>query len=134
MYPTDRALELEDRMHLGEGLVKTIFIHAFMDEHTFDVDRIKKCCTHYALPDGRLMPGCAYNMFYRHKDARFAGSAGKSDIWGKPAATTKAAGVKVAPTGSAGSGNAFPEQKQAPAALGKSLPVVENGKQGGCGC
>jgi hypothetical protein len=42
-----------------------------MDEHTFEVDRIKKCCTHYALPDGRLMPGCAYNMFYRHKDPRF---------------------------------------------------------------
>ncbi len=83
MYPEDRALELEERLHLGEGLVKTIFIHAFMDEHTFDVDRIKKCCTHYALPDGRLMPGCAYNMFYRHKDPRFAGSIGKSDIWGK---------------------------------------------------
>jgi len=45
--------------------------HAFMDEHTFEVDRIKKCCTHYALPDGRLMPGCVYNMFYRHKDPRF---------------------------------------------------------------
>ena len=65
MYPEDRALELEERLHIGEGLVKTIFIHAFMDEHTFEVDRIKKCCTHYALPDGRLMPGCAYNMFYR---------------------------------------------------------------------
>jgi hypothetical protein len=83
MYPEDRAIELEERLRLGEGLVKTIFIHAFMDEHTFDVDRIKKCCTHYALPDGRLMPGCAYNMFYRHKDARFAGPVGKSDVWGK---------------------------------------------------
>ena len=39
-------------------------------EHTFEIDRIKKCCTHYAMPDGRLMPGCAYNMFYRHKDPR----------------------------------------------------------------
>ena len=83
MYPEDRALELEERLHLGEGLVKTIFIHAFMDEHTFEVDRIKKCCTHYALPDGRLMPGCAYNMFYRHKDARFTGPVGKADVWGK---------------------------------------------------
>jgi uncharacterized radical SAM superfamily Fe-S cluster-containing enzyme len=82
MYPEDRALELEDRLRVGEGLVKTIFIHAFMDEHTFEVDRIKKCCTHYALPDGRLMPGCAYNMFYRHKDERYAGPVGKADIWG----------------------------------------------------
>jgi len=82
MYPEDRALELEDRLALGEGLVKTIFIHAFMDEHTFEVDRIKKCCTHYALPDGRLMPGCAYNMFFRHQDARYTGEVGKADIWG----------------------------------------------------
>jgi uncharacterized radical SAM superfamily Fe-S cluster-containing enzyme len=83
MYPEDRALELEDRLHVGEGLVKTIFIHAFMDEHTFEVDRIKKCCTHYALPDGRLMPGCAYNMFYRHKDPRFAGAVGTPVVWGR---------------------------------------------------
>ncbi len=83
MYPEDRVLELEDRLRIGEGLVKTIFIHAFMDEHTFEVDRIKKCCTHYAMPDGRLMPGCAYNMFYRHKDPRFAGPKGKAAIWGK---------------------------------------------------
>ncbi|MBI4345402.1 MAG: radical SAM protein [Elusimicrobia bacterium] len=83
MYPTDRALELEERLRIGEGMVKTIFIHAFMDEHTFEVDRIKKCCTHYALPDGRLMPGCAYNMFYRHIDPRMNGPMGKPEIWGK---------------------------------------------------
>jgi uncharacterized radical SAM superfamily Fe-S cluster-containing enzyme len=83
MYPEDRGLELQDRLHVGESLVKTIFIHAFMDEHTFEVDRIKKCCTHYAMPDGRLMPGCAYNMFYRHKDARYLGTVGKADIWGQ---------------------------------------------------
>lgn len=82
MYPEERVLELEERLRIGEGLVKTIFIHAFMDEHTFEVDRIKKCCTHYALPDGRLMPGCAYNMFYRHKDPRFTGVEGKTEIWG----------------------------------------------------
>jgi uncharacterized radical SAM superfamily Fe-S cluster-containing enzyme len=85
MYPSERALELEERMRIGEGLVKTIFIHAFMDEHTFEIDRIKKCCTHYAMPDGRLMPGCAYNMFYRHKDPRYAGGAGHAEIWGKKA-------------------------------------------------
>lgn len=83
MYPEDRALELEERLAVGEARVKTIFIHAFMDVHTFEVDRIKKCCTHYALPDGRLMPGCAYNMFYRHKDPRFVGARGKSHTWGK---------------------------------------------------
>ncbi len=83
MYPEDRALELEERLHVGESLVKTIFIHAFMDVHTFEVDRIKKCCTHYALPDGRLMPGCAYNNLYRDRDARYVGPIGTPKIWGK---------------------------------------------------
>jgi hypothetical protein len=87
MYPPDRALALEERLQIGEGLVKTIFIHAFMDEHTFEVDRIKKCCTHYALPDGRLMPGCAYNMFYRHQDPRFAKPAGSTPVWGRDRAS-----------------------------------------------
>ena len=83
MYPHDKVLDIEQRLSIGEGIVKTIFIHAFMDEHTFEVDRIKKCCTHYALPDGRLMPGCAYNMFYRHKDERYTGAMGKTKIWGQ---------------------------------------------------
>lgn len=83
MYPEDRALELQERLHIGESLVKTIFIHAFMDVHTFEVDRIKKCCTHYALPDGRLMPGCAYNNLYRDKDPRFSAQVGTPRIWSK---------------------------------------------------
>ena len=83
MDPEDRAIELQERLRVGEGLVKTIFIHAFMDVHTFEVERIKKCCTHYALPDGRLMPGCAYNNLYRGKDTRFAPAALPTEIWGK---------------------------------------------------
>ncbi|MBI5513751.1 MAG: radical SAM protein [Deltaproteobacteria bacterium] len=83
LYPPDRALALAERLRLGEALVKTVFIHAFMDEYTFEVDRIRKCCTHYALPDGRLMPGCAYNMLYRDKDPRFTGPVGETTIWGK---------------------------------------------------
>jgi uncharacterized radical SAM superfamily Fe-S cluster-containing enzyme len=83
MYPEDRAMELSERLRIGEGLVKTVFIHAFMDVHTFEVERIKKCCTHYALPDGRLMPGCAYNNLYRGRDTRFAPAALPTEIWGK---------------------------------------------------
>ena len=29
------------------------------------------------------MPGCAYNMFYRHKDPRFTGPKGRTEVWGK---------------------------------------------------
>ena len=81
LYPDDRAMALEERLRVGEGLVKTIFIHAYMDVHTFEVDRIKKCCTHYPLPDGRLMPGCAYNNIYRDKDGRYTGDKGMTEIW-----------------------------------------------------
>ena len=55
---------------LAEGQIKAIFIHAFMDEMDFTVSRIRKCCTHYALPDGRLIPGCAYNTVHRYRDKR----------------------------------------------------------------
>ena len=75
MYPEEKVLELEERLNIGEAMVKTIFIHAFMDEHTFEIERVKRCCTHYALPDGRIMPACAYNMFYRDSDPRFCGMA-----------------------------------------------------------
>ena len=81
MYPEERALELSERLRLGEGMVKTIFIHGFMDAHTFEIERIRRCCTHYALPDGRLMPGCAYNVVHRPQDARFAGPVGEPQPW-----------------------------------------------------
>lgn len=81
MYPEDQAIALSERLRIGEGLVKTVFVHAFMDVHTFEVERIKKCCTHYALPDGRLMPGCAYNNLYRGRDTRFAPAALPAEIW-----------------------------------------------------
>lgn len=56
---------------IAEARCKAIFIHAFMDAWDLDVTRLKKCCTSYVLPDGRIMPGCSYNNLYRHKDRRF---------------------------------------------------------------
>lgn len=55
-----------------EGKIKLINVHSFMDEDTFDLCRAEKCCFHFALPDGRLMPFCAYNLFHRKKDPRYA--------------------------------------------------------------
>jgi len=61
----------ESTLHkISEKNIKAIFIHSFMDEFDFNVSRIRKCCTHYALPDGRLMPGCSYNNIHRFKDKR----------------------------------------------------------------
>jgi uncharacterized radical SAM superfamily Fe-S cluster-containing enzyme len=62
------AADIERRT---EARSKAVFIHAFMDPWDLDVARLKKCCTHYVMPDGRLMPGCSYNNIYRKKDERF---------------------------------------------------------------
>ncbi len=69
-YSRSNSFEQEQLWRLSEARVKAIFIHAFMDEYDFEISRIKKCCTHYALPDGRLMPGCAYNNIHRFRDQR----------------------------------------------------------------
>ena len=43
-------------------------VHAFMDEHTFDINRLQKCCVHQITPDGRAIPFCAYNnLGYREQ-------------------------------------------------------------------
>ncbi|MBS1263053.1 MAG: 7,8-dihydro-6-hydroxymethylpterin dimethyltransferase [Methanonatronarchaeales archaeon] len=34
----------------------------FMDPYNYDVDRIHKCDIHYAAPNGRIIPFCAYNV------------------------------------------------------------------------
>jgi uncharacterized radical SAM superfamily Fe-S cluster-containing enzyme len=33
----------------------------FMDCHNYDTERVRRCCIHYATPDGRLIPFCSYN-------------------------------------------------------------------------
>ena len=46
-----------------------IQVHGFMDEHSFDVKRLMKCCIHELLPEGRPVPFCAYNVLgYREQD------------------------------------------------------------------
>ena len=51
------ALELE---------VTLIGMMHFMDEHTFDLSRLQKCCVHEVLPDGGgIVPFCAYNVLHR---------------------------------------------------------------------
>jgi uncharacterized radical SAM superfamily Fe-S cluster-containing enzyme len=50
--------DLPDRMF-------AVTIESFMDRHTFDVARAKRCCIQEALPDGRMVPFCVYNTLYR---------------------------------------------------------------------
>ncbi len=69
-FQKHKQFKQHELWRLSEARVKAIFIHAFMDEYDWEVSRIRKCCTHYALPDGRLMPGCSYNNVHRFKDQR----------------------------------------------------------------
>ncbi len=45
----------------------------FMDPYNYDVERVKRCVIHYAMPDGRIVPFCAFNVLpelYRDKVQR----------------------------------------------------------------
>ena len=33
----------------------------FQDSYNYDIERVKRCCIHYVVPDGRIIPFCAYN-------------------------------------------------------------------------
>jgi uncharacterized radical SAM superfamily Fe-S cluster-containing enzyme len=53
-------------------MVKTVTIHAHMDEDNFDLARVSLCGD--LVPDdrnGSMIPACSYNLLYRQKDPRF---------------------------------------------------------------
>jgi uncharacterized radical SAM superfamily Fe-S cluster-containing enzyme len=79
MFPP-RALDAKEAMRIGEGQAKSIFLHHYMDRHDFDLERLRKCCHHYAEPDGRIMPACGFNMFHR---GAAKGPKSKTPSWGK---------------------------------------------------
>ncbi len=75
MFPSGRPpLPLRERQNIAETTVKAIYIHSHMDEETFDVSRIMKCCVAVPEVDGTSIPTCSYNVLYREKDPRFADS------------------------------------------------------------
>ncbi len=39
----------------------------FMDPYNFDLERVQRCCIHYAVPDGRIVPFCTMNSIHRAK-------------------------------------------------------------------
>lgn len=54
---------------------KSLFlgIMHFQDLYNLDLDRIKHCGIHYATPDGKIIPFCTYNNFYRENvEARYS--------------------------------------------------------------
>jgi hypothetical protein len=37
----------------------------FMDPYNYDLDRVQRCCIHYGVPDGRIIPFCTMNVLHR---------------------------------------------------------------------
>ena len=52
--------DLLKRFELDESNTFRLFIKPFMDAHTWDEDRIDRCCTHIIRPDGELDSFCRY--------------------------------------------------------------------------
>jgi len=55
------------RESLTEFHSKMLFLGAmhFQDLYNIDLERLQRCGVHYATPDGRIIPFCSYNNFYR---------------------------------------------------------------------
>ncbi|MEM5798276.1 MAG: radical SAM protein [Candidatus Aenigmatarchaeota archaeon] len=66
------ALMKHDYTALGAFHHKALFVGMmhFMDKYNYDIERVKRCCIHYAMTDGRIIPFCAFNVipeWYRDK-------------------------------------------------------------------
>jgi hypothetical protein len=71
LYPPGRTLGAFERQRAAESAVRTIYVHAHMDEDTFDCSRAMLCPDLVPSEPGRLVPACTYNLFYRMQDERF---------------------------------------------------------------
>jgi hypothetical protein len=66
------SLIMHDYNSLGNLHMQTLFIGMmhFMDPYNYDQQRVERCQVHYAMPDGRIIPFCAFNVIpeiYREK-------------------------------------------------------------------
>jgi uncharacterized radical SAM superfamily Fe-S cluster-containing enzyme len=54
---------------LGDLHRKMLMISAmhFMDPYNFDLERVQRCCIHYAVPGGKIIPFCSMNSIHRTK-------------------------------------------------------------------
>jgi len=71
LYPSGRRPTVFERQRIAESAVRTVYVHAHMDEDTFDCSRAMLCPDLVPAEPGRLIPACTYNLFYRMQDERF---------------------------------------------------------------
>jgi uncharacterized radical SAM superfamily Fe-S cluster-containing enzyme len=60
---------------LGDLQKRSILLSSmhFMDPYNFDLERVQRCCIHYAVPDGRIIPFCTMNSLHRAEIERKLG-------------------------------------------------------------
>ena len=71
LYPSSGSPSRFDRQRIAEQAVLTVYLHSHMDEDTLDLARLVACPDQVPDSEGRLIPACAYNLFYRQADPRF---------------------------------------------------------------
>lgn len=71
LFPPTGALSTFERQRVAQSATRTVYIHAHMDEDTFDCSRAMLCPDLVPTEPGKLVPACTYNLFYRTRDERF---------------------------------------------------------------
>jgi len=64
---------------------KTLYVGMmhFQDAWNYDLERLQRCCVHYVVPDGRIIPFCAYNALPKYRaeiEEQFAMKAAKETL------------------------------------------------------
>ncbi len=69
---TKGILNGKGKEYLAKLHHKSLFIGTmhFMDPFNFDLERVRRCAIHYALPDGSFIPFCSYNSIHRENVER----------------------------------------------------------------
>jgi len=65
LFTGKRPLSAKELKARSMDMIKVVLVHSYMDGLNFDVGRAKMCISRTILPDGRLMPTCAYNVIHR---------------------------------------------------------------------
>ena len=88
----ENLIRRKDYGSAGELHYKLLFLGSmhFMDPFNYDIQRVMRCSIHYASPDGRVIPFCAYNVFPQiYRDAIFKEYSLPEDIARKKIEETK---------------------------------------------
>jgi len=66
----NRMFTKADKSGATEFSWSTMYLGAmhFQDNYNYDIERVKRCAVHYATPDGKIIPFCAYNTGPNFRD------------------------------------------------------------------